>query len=393
VYWANLLTWIQFGVNWITTNYPMVAAVFVMAWTTIQAIIQAAINTVGPYVAMFITQIQSGFVGIQPLLDAFGGFWTALQPVLGGVLAFLGGLFLVLLGVVAGVFNGLLMAAQPFVTGLVVVITGLVTAFTGILQMVGGLVGAIIALFQGNTAQASEMFGLFVTGLLNLAGGLYASFIGLFTGLFSTLLAFAMGFVAGFIGFFQNLYMALVGGSIVPDIVNGIVFWFNSLLTSAKGIWENIKAAILGALEMVKRAFVAENWLAIGKSIIDGIANGITNSLGSMISAAVAAAQAGLKAVQDALGIHSPSEKYANVGRQSMAGWGKGILQGVSDTMTALRGAGSTLLGSASQMAGAGAGGGDNITVNVSASVAGDVDMDYMAAYVARTIKDKQRRR
>lgn len=48
------------------------------------------------------------------------------------------------------------------------------------------------------------------------------------------------GIIDGIVGFFQNLYDILLGHSIIPDIIDGIVDAWNSLLYIPQWIWDNI---------------------------------------------------------------------------------------------------------------------------------------------------------
>src|SRR6266700_2818707 len=81
------------------------------------------------------------------------------------------------------------------------------------------------------------------------------------------------------VGFFKWLWQQLIGGSIIPDIVNGIVKWFtkardflvglwNGLKDKATQIWNAIAKAISDAIEKGKK-FIQDKWNAIIKWIID----------------------------------------------------------------------------------------------------------------------------
>ena len=65
-------------------------------------------------------------------------------------------------------------------------------------------------------------------------------------------------------------------------------------------------------------------WSSIGGNIIRGIISGIGSAIGSLVSAATNAAKKAFDAAKNALGIHSPSKKFAWIGEMSVAGWEKG---------------------------------------------------------------------
>ena len=49
------------------------------------------------------------------------------------------------------------------------------------------------------------------------------------SGLIGAVVGFVVGLVQGVIGWFANLYDVLVGHSIIPDMVNGIIDWISKL--------------------------------------------------------------------------------------------------------------------------------------------------------------------
>lgn len=96
--------------------------------------------------------------------------------------------------------------------------------------------------------------------------------------------------------------------------------------------WENIKGIASAAFEW----FSAQDWGAIGQSILEGIAAGIAAGAQMIQDAAMAAAKAALDAVKGFLGIHSPSDVAAEeVGMPYSQGIAEGILGGMPDIRAA----------------------------------------------------------
>ena len=73
-----------------------------------------------------------------------------------------------------------------------------------------------------------KLFSDFVGDFFNLLGTFARGFWNLITGLVVTIAATLKGLADGIIGTFQWLYNELIGHSIIPDMINGIVGWFGN---------------------------------------------------------------------------------------------------------------------------------------------------------------------
>lgn len=67
-----------------------------------------------------------------------------------------------------------------------------------------------------------------------------------------------------------------------------------------------------------------KNAPTVGKAFTDGLSSGIMSGLSSVVNSAVNVAQAAVKATRDALGIHSPSRVFADIGKNMALGLGQG---------------------------------------------------------------------
>lgn len=322
-------------VAWWQANWTTIQAVLMTAWIVIQSVIEAALAVIRPAIQTFVENARSGLESFGPALESLGVLWQALQPIIAAVLAVIGALILAFIGVVVGLFNGIAAAIEPFLTTLSFVINGLVVAVTGVAEFLTGLVQYIVALFQGNTEAAEAAWQKMNDGLTNIVLGLVEAIVGAITGLAMTIATLIHGLVTGVIDFFTNLYNTLVGGSIIPDMVNGIIEWIislkdtfvelvNSLWTTVQGLFETGKETVLGIINglvgAIQTAFSID-WGAVGNSVIEGIKSGITNAASNLADAAAQAAKAALDAAKAALGINSPSKRgEEEVGEPLVAG-------------------------------------------------------------------------
>ena len=159
---------------------------------------------------------------LSPLADLFSGVtewirkaasavadWVKEVGLLEGiatVFEWLGGvIFSVVSGVIAGAFNTL-----------VGMVENAVQIFSGSVQVISGIVELIVALFTGGDIEAA--WKKIWDGVVDYVKGVW----GLITDPIVDL-------VKGIIGWFTNLWDELVGHSIVPDIIDGIVDNFLSL--------------------------------------------------------------------------------------------------------------------------------------------------------------------
>ena len=106
--------------------------------------------------------------------------------------------------------------------------------------------------------------------------------------------------------------------SAATSILSGIV----NALTSLPGQLFNLAQ---NAVSNIWNAFTSSDWAGIGGNIIRGIISGIGNAIGGLVNAAINAAQSAFNAAKDALGIASPSKKFAWIGEMTDEGLAQGI--------------------------------------------------------------------
>jgi phage-related protein len=107
-------------------------------------------------------------------------------------------------------------------------------------------------------------------GSVNMFQGVWNVIAGLFKAAWGLISGYVSGFVQGIIGFFTHLWDKLVGHSIIPDMINGIVSWFAGLPGKVFGF---IGSFISGTIDRF-RSF----WNTIvtdAKNILGGIGNAV----------------------------------------------------------------------------------------------------------------------
>ena len=173
-------------------------------------------------------------------------------------------------------------------------------------------------------------------------------------------------------GFFVNLWNTIansaftVGGVIrttFQEVVANITADLSNIGSSLVGIWDSMVGSARAAFSSLAQAVsqtvsqVISTVTAVpgqiasvfanaagllfdaGRNLIQGLINGISSAIGGAISAAQKAASSVADAVRGALGIHSPSTVFADIGQYSMQGLQQGLeggFQGVIGRAKAL---------------------------------------------------------
>jgi TP901 family phage tail tape measure protein len=211
------------------------------------------IERVAPMIKQFLDQTEQG---IQFFQKNWTTIWSALGPLLQGVWDQIKGIVEIAWSVVKGII----------------------------------LVG--LDLMSGNWKQAW-------TDIQDMFKGIWEGIQSYLKGAWEIIQGIVTGGVALVKGLFQGLSDDLVGHSIVPDMINGIVSWFEQLPGRAMAAVQSLVSQVLGAL-----SGLASSALSAGASIVNNVAAGITSGIGTVTSAIAGVAQA----IADHLP-HSPAKK------------------------------------------------------------------------------------
>lgn len=104
------------------------------------------------------------------------------------------------------------------------------------------------------------------------------------------------------------------GSLLLTTFINGIFQGFSKANSSGKD-----------ASNQVKNGVSSINLIDVGVNLLKGLANGIAQGAADAVKKAVNVAKDLLKSVKSALGIHSPSRRFAEIGMYTMAGMKNGI--------------------------------------------------------------------
>lgn len=153
-----------------------------------------------------------------------------------------------------------------------------------------------------------------------------------------------------------------LANDVLAQAANAFADWVNSIdwvdvgYQVVKAIIEGLKFLIIDLPPMLAdwaQAFwnfvTTYDWAALGQAIIDGVIAGLSNAAGAVGDAMRGIAQGAVNAAKEALGIHSPSRVFAEIGAFLMAGLATGITQNAGQANTAMDGAAAGLASGAAQ--------------------------------------------
>lgn len=214
---------------------------------TIGEVIKGVFAGIVAVVMQSFGSLQGSFAKITEILNGFGLTWgdvfTALGQATGIVLAAIGALIVGLVGIVVGAFNGIAVAIDALIQVFQFVWDGVQRAIEGIAkQFVGWQM--IIDNFGSDWSAVWDGVVLVFQGAVDLMVGLGQALLGAISVPFVAISTFIGGWVEGIITFFTTLYDTLVGNSIIPDLVNGIISWFNFLTEPILTVLDTISGAI-----------------------------------------------------------------------------------------------------------------------------------------------------
>jgi hypothetical protein len=166
------------------------------------------------------------------------------------------------------------------------------------------------------------------------------------------LVAFVQSSVTGIISYISNIVKAIQG---VIDAVRLGGYQFTLLFEDGSGalldlaeafgmpveaaqeflaniysIIDRFRDAFTNARQWIFDLFTKTDWAQLGLHIIYGIVNGLLGGIPALIAAAWDAAQAALRAIMDALDIHSPSGAFEKLGMFAGQGFQLGLAKAMS---------------------------------------------------------------
>jgi tape measure domain-containing protein len=297
---------------------------------------------------------------IGPLIDSFKELWQAVVDAFNQIKNAIGGnteswstwfgiVKEILLGFWAFTKSVWLAVFEVFKTVIKVlgdVIRAIGSLFSGLIKIFKGVIDFIAGVFTGDWDRA-------LRGLREIWDGLWDAIYGTLANLSKAIGHLVLGLVKAIIKFFTNLWDELVGHSIIPDMVKGILSWFQKMVNGVKAVINAI-ATIFRGFATVVRTFAlyfyngvnqivgwfkslpgkikgalsgAASWLYnTGKNIVEGLVRGVKSMAGFLKNAILNLIPGPVRSiVANALGISSPSKVFMKYGKNVVEGFVLGL--------------------------------------------------------------------
>jgi TP901 family phage tail tape measure protein len=194
----------------------------------------AAWRLLGPDIQKIATGIWDGLKDIWervgPELEKFAELWEPIGKAIENLWKFMKPFLLLIAGGILAVIE----VAASIISELIDPLFDLIgDLWTGVIKVVRGVVEVITGIINGD-------FQMIIDGVQDILSGLWDIIWGVFKAGVRLVWNVVEGFVQGVIDFFVWLWDELVGHSIVPDIINGILDWFGKLGDLADWVWDNV---------------------------------------------------------------------------------------------------------------------------------------------------------
>lgn len=327
----------------------------------------------------------------------------------------------------------LLPALLPLLTPLINTVVALASALAG--QLASTMTNLVVPALQLVSNLLRGDFSAAWNSLKTLVSGVAAHF----TGTLSRIASVVGSILRGIVDRFTWLYNVLIGNSIIPDLVRGIVGWFGKLASLILGPLERFRSSVVdrftavvnwargfpgrmvsalaslggqlvslasSALSRFRNAVVAGGNSAVawirglpgrilsglgslggllygaGQALIQGMINGVRSAAGSLVSAAKSVVGGAIDGAKNLLGINSPSKVFHGIGVDT----GRGLVLGLNGAQARVDDAASRMAATVtSAFSGAGVGIGGRVNVGARMTGAGALGVGAVRTAAAAT--------
>lgn len=215
------------------------------------------LKTVGSWISDFGGRLGSEIANWGPTLskipEAIGHIFAVILPIVKvGLEAFLLG-WKVTLELVKGLWDTFWPAIRDVAEP---ILSGLVDFIRGTLEIMRGVINLFLDLINGDWGKAWD-------DVKTIFQGVWDTIVAIIATPVKTIWGIIKGIVEAIVGFFKWLWDELVGHSIIPDMMNAILYWFNFIIDPIKTVFQIIGAAISFA------------WTNVIKPVFDAIGAGM----------------------------------------------------------------------------------------------------------------------
>ena len=296
---------------------------------------------------------------INFLVEAFKGLWlavsvifTAIGAIVSSVIQLIVGLFTAFIQLITGDFSGALQTLQTTFTNVLDTIwTAVQSIFTQISEFIFASLNSILGTSISSWSQiwssttqflsqiwssVTQWFGQVASSVANWMrqawshitsiGSQWVSSIG------STVSNFFSQVANGFMRVVQSVWQHMQQA--YSKVISGGAQWVSGIVSAMSNFVSSVISGFVNAVSQVQSGmqraystivgFVGQ-FASAGMDLMRGLVRGIMNGMSWVVNAARNVAKSAVNAAKSALGIHSPSRVFKEIGGYTMQGFGIGI--------------------------------------------------------------------
>lgn len=265
-------------------------------------------------------RLQDAFNELMLAFEEMGISWEDVAKVVEVVAAIIGAILILLVAVIAGAIESIAAVLQALARFFKHAADDIKNILEGLSKVIMGVFDFWAGLFTGDFDRMMKGFLSIWEGVFQTIYGILGTAAELVIGALDVIYSAIEGFASGFVELFFNLYNELVGHSIIPDLVNGMV-----------------------------KIFTEVDWLGIGVDIVQGILKGIQDNASKLTAELKALATNALKTAKKALGIKSPSKPFREMGENLPNAMQIGVKRMASLPIRAMESLGARMLAAGPQ--------------------------------------------
>lgn len=280
------------------------ADTFKKAWDNIQKAAEFVLNWLVDEISGALDQILAIWNAIWPgLSTVLSGVWEVIKGVISGAFQVIRGIFTVFASIIAGDWSGIWDGLGDIVFGAINIVWGILS---GGFQIILGLLQILWAGVQAAWEGIKNAFINGATASVEFLKSTWNGIVSFFQFLWDGIVAGAQNFVNVIVGFFQWLYDVLVGNSIVPDLVNAIIQWWNTLTSFLSAVMQPIVDIIIAAWNLILTTVttivstIVSVVVAVWNTIVS-VTTSVFSTIVSVITSAIQAVQTIISAVLSAI--------------------------------------------------------------------------------------------
>lgn len=368
--WAAIKPVVDYISHDLVRGFQAFITFIIRQWNRLYEMIKGPIDQIVNSVRDMVAKLMPH---LQKFAESFSGAGETFHHVWNGAVALIRNVVWPMIQFLVGILVNVLGSAFKFLAPIVVAVFKTIGEVLGaVIDILGAVIRLVIALINGDWSKAWHAALDIVKGIFDLIGALL-------NGVKRIIFSVIKGVIDGVINFFQHLFDRLVGHSIVPDLINAIVFWFVGMPAKILGViasfigriisfYASLPGKILSALGrlagMLFNVWVKANvymfsavvtgvgkvisflaglpgkaihvlanmynaFFNIGKHVMEGLKNGLDSMSNSVLDKISSISKSIVSLPKKLLGISSPSTIFKGIGID--------IIQGLIDGVQATR--------------------------------------------------------